>query len=297
MWPASREAMGASSMGGALETPAEPPPSGVGAAAPELPECSCKERWQREQQLRGDRAGVAVATTAEIVAPADPVADMASEVLLPEAVQEEHIASDTTEALPALETPALETLVAEPESATSDPKASEDTLVAVSELATAVPEASAASHAALVLPEVSAALDVTLAVPETPAASDTAAAEILAPAMETASWSFNPSAPEFVPTGVLETGVPHANWPSCWWNDAGMTGAAGNPVAVIPVDVESCGLAMDSPRAALLTLCGAWGALATRKPLVRSTILAFRHEVPRETQPEELQKLKCVALS
>lgn len=283
MWPASREAMGASS-------------TGVGAAAPEQPESSCKE------QSKEARVQVAVATTAEVVAPADHVANMASVVLLPEAVQEEQTASDTTEALPesvvsVAETPALETLAAVSESAASAPKASEDTAVAASELATAVLEAPAASHAARVLPEVPPASDFTMAVPEAPAASDTAAAEMPALAMEPASWSFNPSAPEFVPSGGLETGVPHANWPPCWWNDAGMTDAAGNPVAVIPVDVGSCGLAMDSPRAALLTLCGAWGALATRKPLVRSTILAFRHEVPRDTQPEELQKLKCMALS
>jgi len=48
----------------------------------------------------------------------------------------------------------------------------------------------------------------------------------------------------------------------------------------------------DSPRARLLTLCGAWGALATRKPLSRSALLRLRHSVPTGAPP--LRELQCL---
>jgi len=104
-------------------------------------------------------------------------------------------------------------------------------------------------------------------------------------------------------------GQPPDEWTPYWWGPTGTIDATGNPIIVAPgvqlpmpppevPDFESRGLGQDSPRAALLTLCGAWGALATRKPLVRSTLLEFHHLVPRSMPvPEELQNLKCVAMS
>jgi len=49
---------------------------------------------------------------------------------------------------------------------------------------------------------------------------------------------------------------------------------------------------LESPRAALLRLCGAWGALATRKPLRRSRLLRYRHTVLEGAPP--LRELQCL---
>mmetsp|Transcript_91514 Transcript_91514/g.296219 ORF Transcript_91514/g.296219 Transcript_91514/m.296219 type:complete len:487 (-) Transcript_91514:172-1632(-) len=55
------------------------------------------------------------------------------------------------------------------------------------------------------------------------------------------------------------------------------------------------GLESDSPRASILTLCGAWGALVTRKPLSREELLRARGGVLEKPAPtRELRKFRCV---
>mmetsp|Transcript_47965 Transcript_47965/g.121790 ORF Transcript_47965/g.121790 Transcript_47965/m.121790 type:complete len:517 (+) Transcript_47965:134-1684(+) len=55
------------------------------------------------------------------------------------------------------------------------------------------------------------------------------------------------------------------------------------------------GLESDSPRASILTLCGAWGALVTRKPLSREELLRARGRVLQKPAPtRELRKFRCV---
>jgi len=167
--------------------------------------------------------------------------------------------------------------------------------------------------------------------PEAAAADEAAAATTAAPPSapgppgDEAPWSLNAGAPEFVPGpgaigfedgagqpawAGLPAGTPEAaaalDWAQHWWTCAGTITPAGDGAALIPgiappptapADFDSRGLGHDSPRAALLTLCGAWGALATRKPLPRSTLLENRL-APRDAEaPEELLHLKCVALS
>lgn len=66
-----------------------------------------------------------------------------------------------------------------------------------------------------------------------------------------------------------------------------------------PPSPQSCGMEKDSPRAALLTLCGAWGALAIRKPLARSTLLEY-HQLSLNglpVPPAELQLLRSVHIN
>merc|ERR1719282_471689 len=69
--------------------------------------------------------------------------------------------------------------------------------------------------------------------------------------------------------------------------------------AFAPPSPQSCGMEKDSPRAALLTLCGAWGALAIRKPLPRSTMLEY-HQLSLNglpVPPAELQVLRAVSIN
>jgi len=121
-----------------------------------------------------------------------------------------------------------------------------------------------------------------------------------------ASWTPNADAPEFVP-GTLD-GTPEQAWASMHakggapltadWSDyyGAIPVLPPLPVPSVPVATASArGLDKDSPRTALLTMCGAWGALSMQKPLLRSTLLEFKTTVPRNSgPPTELKSLKCV---
>lgn len=58
------------------------------------------------------------------------------------------------------------------------------------------------------------------------------------------------------------------------------------------------GMTKESPRSMLLTLCGAWGALSSKKPITRNEMMKFRCN-PDGEAPKELVDgaLKCIQLA